>query len=226
MIVKSLCAATVAATHLHANALVGHMAHQLRLLLHLQIDAPDDQVVGGRLARQMGMVQQEFARVVVLAQHAELLEHLLVVFDKVAHPHLFLLFGEVIVRRLVRLRVDDGLGEGRLADRVHVPRRFLLFGPQLFVLLVQRVLGHLQVLHFGLQLCHLLRIAANVLQLFLHVGQRLFVGRSLVIDFLLQLLLLGHALDAGLMTPPEQRRRIDVWVRVILVVGDLADRMG
>ena len=59
---------------LHGDALVRHLLHGGELLLHREVDALDDEVVGGLLARQHRPLLQERFAVVVLAQPAKFLE--------------------------------------------------------------------------------------------------------------------------------------------------------
>ena len=59
---------------LHGDALVRHLLHGGELLLHREVDALDDEVVGGLLAGQRRPLLQERFAVVVLSQPAKLLE--------------------------------------------------------------------------------------------------------------------------------------------------------
>ena len=59
---------------LHGDALVRHLFHGGELLLHGEVDALDDEVVGGLLAGQHRPLLQERFAVVVLSQPAKLLE--------------------------------------------------------------------------------------------------------------------------------------------------------
>ena len=59
---------------LHGDALVRHLLHGGELLLHGEVDALDDEVVGRLLARQHGALLQEGLAVVVFSQPPKLLE--------------------------------------------------------------------------------------------------------------------------------------------------------